>query len=70
MMLIKHAVATVVRGALVLAWVLSAGCASPYALPSRVTTSVGESPALVCRPGEVQSCRDFGHELRCTCAAF
>jgi hypothetical protein len=46
------------------------GCASPYALPAHVTTPVGGSPGLVCGPGEVQSCRDAGHELRCTCAFF
>lgn len=58
------------RCALILAALQMAACASPYALPPSVTMAVGQRPQLVCQAGEVQSCRDHGSRLKCTCAPF
>jgi hypothetical protein len=50
--------------------VMLTGCATTGSLPPSVVTDAGRGTALVCGPDEAQVCRDHGHALKCTCAAY
>lgn len=46
-----------------------AACGS-FPLPPTETIAVGQRPSLICRADEVRMCRDYGHELKCTCSPY